>query len=82
MKRLCKFNAAVLISAIITVLFAVTAFAENGGVRYSNELTSSPLRIFFAVLIVVAFVVSEFAFEKIREKRVKKRNGEYRHEKK
>lgn len=78
MKRLCKFNISVALSAIITVFLAVTAFADNGEVRYSNELTSSPLRIFFAVIVIVAFVIAEIAVEKIREKRVKKRNGEYR----
>lgn len=78
MKRLCKFNISVALSAIITVFLAVTAFADNGEVRYSNELTSSPLRIFFAVIVIVAFVIAEIAVEKIREKRVKKRDGEYR----
>ena len=78
MKRLCKFNLAVALSAVITALFAVTAFAENGEVRYSNELTSSPLRIFFAGIVIIAFAAAEIAVEKIREKRVEKRNGEYR----
>lgn len=81
MKLLCKLNISVVLSAVITAFLAVTAFAENSEIRYSNELTSSPLRIFFAVLIIIAFIVSEIAVEKIREKRVKKRNGEYRKEK-
>lgn len=81
MKRLFKFNMSIVLSAVITVFLAVTAFAENSEVRYSNELTSSPLRIFFAVLVIVAFVVAEIAVEKIREKRIEKRNGSVRKEK-
>ncbi|MCH5190718.1 MAG: hypothetical protein J1F23_00995 [Oscillospiraceae bacterium] len=81
MKRLLKFNITTVLSAVITVLFAVTAFAENGEIRYSNELTVSPLRIFFAVLVIIAFVALEIAVEKIREKRVKKRNGEIHRDK-
>lgn len=81
MKRLYRFNISVALSAVITAFLTVTAFAENGEVRYSNELTSSPLRIFFAVLVIIVFVASEIAVEKIREKRVEKRNGEYRRDK-
>lgn len=56
--------------------FAVISFAADGEIRYSNELTSSPLRIFFAVLAVVLFVLLEIGVEKIRNKKVAKRNKE------
>ncbi len=59
---------------MLSLSFSV--FAEEG-VKYSNELTSSPIRIFFAILIIPAFIVMEVAFEKIREKRVAKRNNKY-----
>lgn len=62
----------------ISIMLAVQSFAvADGEVRYTNELTSSPLRIFFAILGIIAFIVSEIAFEKIRERHVAKRNGRY-----
>ncbi len=69
-----------LASFALMLSFSLTAFAEEG-VKYSNELTVSPIRIFFAILIIPAFVVMEIAFEKIREKRVAKRNKQYGKEK-
>lgn len=70
-------------TAFVTVAFSLSlcvfAFAE-GEVKYSNELTSSPLRIFFAILIIPAFIAMEIAFEKIREKRIEKRNRSYEKE--
>ena len=65
-----------LTSAVLCFGFSLTAFAEEA-VKYSNELTVTPIRIFFAILVVVLFVVGEIAFEKIREKRVAKRNKKY-----
>lgn len=69
--------------AFMTVIFSLSlcifAFAE-GEVKYSNELTSSPLRILFAILIIPAFIAMEIAFEKIREKRIEKRNKSYEKE--
>lgn len=70
-----KLNTA-LFSVILCLTFTVTAFAEKT-VKYSNELTVTPIRIFFAILVVVLFVVMEIAFERIREKRVEKRNKKY-----
>ncbi len=58
-------------SLVLMFSFSLCSFAE---VKYSNELTSSPIRIFFAVAIIPAFVVMEIAFEKLRNKRVEKRN--------
>lgn len=70
-------------TAFMTVVFSlslcISAFAE-GEVKYSNDLTVSPLRIFFAILIIPAFVVMELAFEKFREKRIEKRNRSYEKE--
>ena len=65
-----------LASACLCFSFSFPVFAE-GTVKYSNELTATPLRIFFAILIIPAFIVMEIAFEKIREKRVAKRNRKY-----
>ena len=66
----------ILFSVILCLSFTVTAFAEKT-VKYSNELTVTPIRIFFAILVIVLFVVMEIAFERIREKRVEKRNKKY-----
>lgn len=66
----------ILFSVILCFAFTVTAFAEKT-VKYSNELTVTPIRIFFAILVIVLFVVMEIAFERIREKRVEKRNKKY-----
>lgn len=66
----------ILFSVVLCLSFTITAFAEKT-VRYSNELTVTPIRIFFAILVIVLFVVMEIAFEKIREKRVEKRNKKY-----
>lgn len=66
----------ILFSVILCLTFSVTAFAEKT-VKYGNELTVTPIRIFFAILVIALFVVMEIAFEKIREKRVEKRNKKY-----
>ncbi len=67
----------ILLSSVALMLsLSFSVFAEEG-VKYSNELTVSPIRIFFAIIIIPAFVVMEIAFEKIREKRVAKRNKKY-----
>ncbi len=66
----------VLVSAILCLLLTITVFAEKT-VKYSNELTVTPIRIFFCVLVIILFIVGEIAFERIREKRVAKRNKQY-----
>ena len=66
----------ILFSVILCLTFSVTAFAEKT-VKYSNELTVTPIRVFFAILVIALFVVMEIAVEKIREKRVEKRNKKY-----
>ena len=66
----------ILFSVILCFAFTVTVFAEKT-VKYSNELTVTPIRVFFAILVIVLFVVMEIAFERIREKRVEKRNKKY-----
>lgn len=70
----------ILISVVLCLTLTVTAFAEES-VKYSNELTVTPIRVFFAVLVIFLFIVTEIAFEKIREKRVEKRNKKYGKEK-
>lgn len=76
MKKGVKKLNTVLFSVILCLTFTVTAFAEKT-VKYSNEPTVTPIRIFFAILVIILFIVSEIAFEKIREKRVEKRNKKY-----
>lgn len=66
----------ILFSVILCLTFSLTAFAEKT-VKHSNELTVTPIRIFFAILVIALFVVMEIAFERIREKRVEKRNEKY-----
>lgn len=76
MKQGIKKLNTILFSVILCLTFTVTAFAEKS-VKYSNELTVTPIRVFFAILVIILFVVTEIAFEKIREKRVEKRNKKY-----
>ncbi len=76
MKKGIKKLNTVLLSVLLCLTFVVTAFAEKT-VKYSNDLTVTPIRIFFAILVIILFIVSEIAFEKIREKRVAKRNEKY-----
>lgn len=66
-------------SVMLCLSFSVTAFAEDT-VKYSNELTVTPIRVFFAILIIPAFIVMEIAFERFREKRIAKRNKSYEKE--
>lgn len=66
----------ILFSVILCLTFSLTAFAEKT-VKYGNELTVTPIRVFFAILVIALFVVMEIAFERIREKRVEKRNEKY-----
>ena len=76
MKQGIKKLNTILFSVILCLTFTVTAFAEKT-VKYSNELTVTPIRIFFAILVIILFIIGEIAFEKIREKRVEKRNKKY-----
>ena len=76
MKQGIKNLNTILFSVILCLTFTVTAFAEKS-VKFSNELTVTPIRVFFAILVIILFVVTEIAFEKIREKRVEKRNKKY-----
>ena len=62
-----------LMSLMLMFSFGVTAFAEDT-VKLSNDLTVTPIRIFFAILIIPAFILMEIAFDKIRQKRIEKRN--------
>ncbi len=74
-KGIKKLNT-VMVSLVLCLMFSITVFAEKT-VKYSNELTVTPIRIFFCVLVIILFIVGEIAFEKIREKRVAKRNKQY-----
>ena len=76
MKKITRQLNTLLVSAVLCFGFSGTSFAEST-VKYSNELTVTPIRVFFAILIIPAFIVMEIAFEKIREKRVEKRNKKY-----
>ncbi len=76
MKRISRQLNTLLASLVLMLSFSLSVFAEEG-VKYSNELTVTPIRVFFAILIIPAFIVMEIAFEKIREKRVAKRNKKY-----
>ena len=74
-KGIKKLNT-VFLSIVLCLAFSVLAFAENT-VKYSNELTVTPIRIFFAILVIVLFIIMEIAFEKIRNARVDKRNKKF-----
>ena len=77
MKHFMKKVNTAMLSLLLCFSFCVTAFAQNEEIRYPLTPTITPIRIFFAVLVVILFIASEIAFEKIREKRVKKRNKTY-----
>lgn len=81
MKRIFKKVNTVIMSLLLCFTFCVAAFAENGETRYPLTPTITPIRVFFAVLVVILFIASEIAFEKIREKRVEKRNKTYEKDK-
>ncbi len=75
MKKTSRQLNILLTSLVLMMSLSLSVFAE--GVKYSNELTVTPIRVFFAILIIPAFIAMEIAFEKIREKRVEKRNKKY-----
>lgn len=60
------------LTALLICSMSVTAFAANGN-RIPLTPTVTPLRIFFAVLAVVAFILAEIYIEKKREQRVVQR---------
>lgn len=64
----------ILMSLVLTFSFGITAFAENT-VKISNDLTVTPIRIFFACVVIVGFVIMEILFNRIRTKRIEKRNN-------
>ena len=81
MKRFfLKFNSLVT-ATVFSVIFGISSFAAGDTPDIPLTPTITPLRIFFAVLVIILFVVSEILFEKIREKRVEKRNGSYEKDK-
>ena len=73
MKKATRQLNIILMSLMLMFSFGVNAFAEEA-VKISNALTVTPIRIFFAILIIPAFILLEIAFEKIRVKRIEKRN--------
>lgn len=60
------------LTAALICLMTLNSFAANGN-RIPLTPTVTPLRIFFAVLAVLGFVLAEIYIEKKREQRVKKR---------
>ncbi len=76
MKKMSRQLNILISSAVLMLSLSISVFAQEG-VKYSNELTVTPIRVFFAILIIPAFIAMEIAFEKIREARVAKRNKKY-----
>lgn len=60
------------LTAALICLMALNSFAVNDN-RIPLTPTVTPLRIFFAVLAVLGFVLAEIYIEKKREQRVKER---------
>lgn len=60
------------LTAALFCLMTLNSFAANGN-RIPLTPTVTPLRIFFAVLAVLGFVLAEIYIEKKREQRVKER---------
>lgn len=63
-----------IMSLVLLFSFGITAFAEST-VKVPNDLTVTPIRIFFACVVIVGFVVMEILFNRIRTKRIEKRNN-------
>ena len=63
-----------LMSLVLLFSFGITAFAE-ATVKVPNDLTVTPIRIFFACVVIVGFVVMEILFNRIRTQRIEKRNN-------
>ena len=64
----------ILMSLVLLFSFGITAFAE-GTVKVPNDLTVTPIRIFFACVVIVGFVIMEILFNRIRTQRIEKRNN-------
>lgn len=60
------------LTAALICLMTLNSFAANDN-RIPLTPTVTPLRIFFAVLAVLGFVLAEIYIEKKREQRVKER---------
>lgn len=60
------------LTAALICLMTLNSFAANGN-RIPLTPTVTPLRIFFAALAVLGFVLAEIYIEKKREQRVKER---------
>ena len=64
----------ILMSLMLCFSFGITAFAEKA-IKVPNDLTVTPIRIFFACVVIVGFVIMEILFNRIRNKRIEKRNN-------
>ena len=62
-----------LMSLVLLFSLGITAFAETA-VKVPNDLTVTPIRIFFACVVIVGFVIMEILFNRIRTQRIEKRN--------
>ena len=75
MKKRKKLNVLSLVIFMV-IFFETFSFAGPKEIRYPLTPTVTGVRIFFAILVIILFIVSEIAFEKIRVKRIAKRNEE------
>ena len=64
----------ILMSLVLLFSFGITAFAVTA-VKVPNALTVTPIRIFFACVVIVGFVIMEILFNRIRTQRIEKRNN-------
>lgn len=74
MKKVKRQLNILVMSLVLLFSFGITAFAEST-VKVPNDLTVTPIRIFFACVVIVGFVVMEILFNRIRTKRIEKRNN-------
>ena len=65
----------VMFSLLLMMSLTVTVYADE--IRYSNEPTVTPIRIFFAVFIVILFIAAEIVFDYFRKKRIESRPERY-----
>lgn len=66
----------IFLTLVLFCLLSINSFAANGN-QIPLTPTVTPLRVFFAVLAVVGFVLAEFYIERKREQRVASRPERY-----
>lgn len=65
----------IIVFMILVFSMTIPVCAEE--IRIPNDPTVTPIRVFFAVFIVIAFIAGELLFEHFRKKRIQSRPERY-----